>query len=125
MSYVQYIVMRQDLIEQMGIGKTAAQAAHASLGVLLNGQQIKDDPRIKGWLSGAFTKLVCYVKTKQKLLNLAEKLDEENIECKLIYDNCRTQLEPEEKNGTTLTCLGVIPLERGGVPKCLAKLRLL
>jgi peptidyl-tRNA hydrolase len=80
---------------------------------------------VDSWLRGRFTKVVIYVKTKQKLLNLAKKLDNDGIRHKLIYDACHTMLEPEESNGTTLTCMGVIPVSKDNVPKCLRKLRLL
>lgn len=150
--YVQYIVVRKDLVEQMGYGKLAAQVAHASLGVLLEKQYyttkeidpetmavvgcegmirtvemvgIVDDDGVQRWCRSRFTKLVVYVKSKQALLNLAEKLDEEGIRVKLIYDACFTKLEPEEENGSTLTCMGVIPIDRDNVPKCLRKLQLL
>jgi peptidyl-tRNA hydrolase len=135
--YVQYIVVRKDLVEQMGVGKTAAQVAHGSLGVLLEKTifsdshmvkekvEISSDEGIQKWLQGSFTKLVVYVKAKAQLINLAKKLDNENIRIKLIYDNCLTKINFEEENGTTLTCMGVIPLDRGGVPKCLKKLQLL
>lgn len=138
--FVQYIIVRKDLIDDMGVGKTAAQVAHASLGVLLeevektlpdgrvilrSKPRIIEDGRITEWLNGAFTKLVVYVKTKQKLLNLAEKLDSDEIRAKLIWDSCRTALKPEEPNGTTLTCMGIIPLHRNKIPKYLQKLRLL
>jgi len=138
---VQYIVVRKDLVENMGVGKTAAQVAHASLGVVVEkchdeeegflvrrvveSTRIVRDPAITNWFEGRFTKLVVYVKTKQKLLNLAEKLDNLGIRAKLIYDACFTMLEPEEADGTTLTCMGVIPIFRDDVPKCLQKLRLL
>lgn len=136
---VQYIVVRKDLVETMGYGKLAAQVSHGSLGVLLEkryeksglGQEtiekvgIIEDPDVQKWCRGRFTKLVVYVKTKTQLLNLAEKLDEERIRYKLIYDACFTVLSPEEENGTTLTCMGVIPINRNNVPKFLQKLRLL
>lgn len=122
--YVQYIVVRQDLVPIMGVGKTAAQVAHASLAAILKGDQIFDHPHIRGWLNSPFTKLVVYVKTKQKLLNLMEKLDEEEIRYRAIYDACRTKLEPED-DGATLTCIGIIPLIAAETPKCLKKLRLL
>jgi peptidyl-tRNA hydrolase len=117
----------------MGVGKTSAQVAHASLGVVLEKvkgnlrefTRIVNNPGVTNWLNGRFTKLVVYVKTKQKLLNLAEKLDNLGIRTKLIYDACFTVLEPEEPDGTTLTCIGVIPMFRDDVPKCLQKLRLL
>ena len=134
--YVQYIVVRKDLVEEMGYGKLAAQVAHASLGAIMGRAELKrlqegdasfivDDPAVVGWFSGAFTKLVVYVKTKQKLLNLAQRLDEEGIGHKLIWDACRTILEPEEADGSTLTCMGLKPIHRNKVPKCLQKLRLL
>jgi peptidyl-tRNA hydrolase len=123
--YVQYIIVRKDLVPAMGVGKTAAQVAHASLGAVLDGHQILDHPAVRGWLSGPFVKLVVYVKTRQKLLNLMEKLEEAGIRHKPIYDACRTKLEPEEPGGSTLTCVGVIPLPADEVPKCLKKLQLL
>jgi peptidyl-tRNA hydrolase len=112
--YVQYIVVRRDLVEQMGVGKTAAQVAHASMGVILgkDGISITDNSNVVEWLSGRFTKLVVYAKSKEKLLNLEKKLDEGGIITKLIYNSCFTILKPEEENGTTLTCMGVIPLKK-------------
>lgn len=134
--YVQYIVVRKDLVDDMGYGKTAAQVAHASLGAIMGREELKllqrgdstfitENPAIVGWFQGAFTKLVVYVKTRQKLLNLAERLDLDGIRHKLIWDACRTMLEPEESNGSTLTCMGVVPVHRNKVPKSLQKLRLL
>lgn len=123
--YVQYIIVRKDLVPIMGVGKTAAQVAHASLGAVLKGDQIMDHPHVRGWLNGPFTKLVVYVKTKQKLLNLMEKLEEEGIHHRPIYDACRTKLKPEEPGGGTLTCIGLIPIIVAETPKFLRKLQLL
>lgn len=139
--YVQYIVVRKDLMNQMGIGKAAAQVAHASLGVLLEKEYyeeenfygtktwefftISKDRNTQGWLRSKFTKLVVYVKTKEKMLNIARKLDNEGIRTKLIYDRCLTSLQPEEEDGTTLTCMGIALLNRNEVPKYLKKLQLL
>jgi peptidyl-tRNA hydrolase len=123
--HVQYIIVRKDLVSVMGIGKTAAQVAHASLGAVLDKGQLLDTPEVRGWLAGPFTKLVVYVRTKQKLLNLADKLDGLGIRNKRIYDACRTKLEPEESDGSTLTCVGVAPILADDTPKCLKTLRLL
>lgn len=148
---VQYIIVRKDL--NMSPGKLAAQACHSSLGVLLEKKfykyyscygvqedeygylvpkerqiekvEIIDDEATKEWLKGRFTKLVCYVKSKEKLLNIAKALDEDNIRYKLIWDACYTELQPEENNGTTLTCCGIKPLIRENVPKYLKRLQLL
>lgn len=123
--YAQYIVVRKDLVPIMGVGKTAAQVAHASLAAVLDGQQILDHPHVCGWLSGPFVKLVVYVKTRQKLLNLMAKLEEDGIRHRPIHDACRTKLDPEEPDGTTLTCVGIIPLVAVDAPKYLRKLQLL
>jgi len=132
---IQYIVVRKDLVPTMGVGKTAAQVAHASMAAVCGRDDILtmrgfssiiiDNPNVIEWFQGPFGKLVVYVKTRQKLLNLAQKLDEQGIHHKMIWDACRTSLEPEEKDGTTLTCMGVEPMRRDKVPKCLAKLQLL
>lgn len=136
--YAQYIVVRKDLVEQMGHGKLAAQVAHASLAVLLDKVKqtntegnivekvvLADSDNIKGWINGRFTKLVVYVKNKNAMLKLAEELEELGIKVKLIFDACYTVLQPEEANGSTLTCLGISPIGRKDVPKCLKKLQLL
>lgn len=149
MNSIQYIVVRKDLVPIMGVGKTAAQVAHASLGAIIERDVKTVYEQIQGplfpisvpvktdkvhlietedtlnWLRGRFTKVVIYVKTKQKLLNLAKKLDNDGIRHKLIYDACHTMLEPEESNGTTLTCMGIIPISRDNIPKYLSKLQLL
>jgi len=126
--FVQYIIIRKDL--NMSSGKLAAQVSHASMGAILgpkvNGKVILlDHPYVQEWLNGSFTKLVVYVKSKQKLLNIIEKLDIDKIHHKLIWDSCRTELVPEEENGTTLTCVGLIPLSKNKTPKYLGTLRLL
>ena len=136
MEAVQYIVVRKDLVEKMGVGKTAAQVAHASIAAVFGREQyhalLRNDidavigqPALRSWLEGRFTKLVVYVKSKQQMLNLKEKLDNEKIRTIIIYDCCITMLEPEEDDGTTLTCMGIVPLFRDSVPKCLQKLQLL
>lgn len=125
MKYVQYIIVRKDLVPIMGIGKTSAQVAHASLGAVLDKGALLDTPEVRGWLAGPFTKLVVYVKTKQKLLNLIAKLNELGIRTKPIYDACRTKLDPEESDGSTLTCVGIAPILADDTPKCLRTLRLL
>jgi peptidyl-tRNA hydrolase len=121
--------MRSDILETMGIGKTCAQACHASLGSLLDYKDkfpnLANDASVVSWFSGKFVKIVVYVKSKEKLLNIAKKLELDSIKHKLIYDACRTKLEPEETDGTTLTCLGVIPLFQDEVPKYLKSLQLL
>ena len=67
------------------------------------------------WICGEFTKCVLQAKNKNQLLKaktMAEELgmvEGEDFFC--IYDNCHTELEPEEENGTTLTCIGFRPMD--------------
>lgn len=65
------------------------------------------------WINGEFTKCVLQAKNKNQLLKaktMAEELgmkEGEDFFC--IYDNCRTELEPEE-DGRTLTVIGFKPM---------------
>lgn len=67
------------------------------------------------WICGEFTKCVLQAKNKNHLLKaktMAEDigmLEGEDFFC--IYDNCHTELEPEEESGTTLTCIGFRPMD--------------
>lgn len=135
--YKQLIIARKDL--KMSPGKLAAQVSHASIAFLTN--QIKekafhvkngivyafqgevergnwyesrlifDEELYEQWIEGSFTKIVCGARNKSKLLEAIEIAEELGIAYYPIYDNCRTELEPEEKNGTTLTCVGFPPLD--------------
>lgn len=123
--YVQYIVMRKDLIPKMGIGKACAQAAHAAIAAITEDGKLINNEVIPIWLEGSYTKFTVYVKTKVKLLNLSNRLTRDGIKNNLIWDTCRTQLEPEEEDGTILTCMGVVPMHRDNVPRYLGKLMFL
>lgn len=65
------------------------------------------------WVDGEFAKCVLQAKNKNQLLKaktMAEKLgmkEGEDFFC--IYDNCHTELEPEE-DGRTLTVIGFKPM---------------
>lgn len=66
------------------------------------------------WIQGSFTKVVCKAKNKNKLLKAVEYAKElglkEGIDFFLIYDNCLTELDSEEEDGTCLTVIGFRPL---------------
>lgn len=66
------------------------------------------------WISGEYKKCVLQAKNKNQLLKaktIAEELGMvEGKDLWLIYDNCHTELEPEE-DGRTLTCIGFRPME--------------
>lgn len=131
MMYKQLIIVRRDL--NMSPGKLAVQVSHAAMAFLTN--QIKRSATYKinhcgfgsggrydvtlsfegdlyeQWIQGSFTKVVCGARDKNKLIEAIDKAKEQGIECYPIYDNCRTELDPEEENGTTLTCVGFPPLD--------------
>ncbi|WP_097006518.1 aminoacyl-tRNA hydrolase [Lacrimispora amygdalina] len=66
------------------------------------------------WICGEYAKTVLQAKNKSKLLKAVELANniglKENEDFFLIYDNCHTELTPEE-NGKTLTCIGFKPMD--------------
>ena len=72
------------------------------------------------WIGGEFTKCVLKAKNKSQLLKaktLAEEMgmiEDEDFFC--IYDNCHTELTPED-NGRTLTCIGFKPMDSEVIDK--------
>lgn len=67
------------------------------------------------WLSGVHAKTVLQAKNKNKLLKVYDYAKEVGLEIYEdfypIYDNCYTELGPEENDGTTLTCIGFRPMK--------------
>lgn len=143
--YKQVIIVRKDL--EMSTGKTAAQVSHASMAFLM--QQIRNDwsrwvsagepheyytaeitlekDLFEQWIDAEYTKCVLKAKNKTQLLKaktLAEEIGlKENEDFWLIYDNCHTELEPEE-NGKTLTCIGFKPMDSETIDKIGKKFQL-
>lgn len=66
------------------------------------------------WIRGSFTKCVLEAKNRERLLQAMETASglgmKQGIDFFPIYDNCFTELLPEEENGTTLTCVGFRPM---------------
>jgi len=109
----QVIVVNRNL--NMPSGKLAAQVSHASLGALLQ-CGIKDDDKVyidlstetaySLWLNGSFTKIVLYVKSNEKLLEIYKKCQDKKLPSVLITDAGHTQF-----NGiATNTCVGIGPV---------------
>ena len=146
--YKQIIIARKDL--NMSAGKLAAQVSHASMAFLTN--EIRNDwsmnkTYFKGveyktyysvelafeqdlfeqWIIGEFTKCVLKAKNKSQLLkakSLAEEMGmTENEDFFCIYDNCHTELTPED-NGRTLTCIGFKPMDSEVIDKIGKKFQL-
>jgi PTH2 family peptidyl-tRNA hydrolase len=136
--YKQIIIARKDL--HMSSGKLAAQVSHASMAFLTNMIRLScpkfidncyyhtefdiDKNLYEQWLTDSFTKVVLQAKNKNQLLkvvDMAKELDlYKNDDYFLIYDNCKTELEPEE-NGKTLTCIGFRPMDAEIIDKIAKK----
>ena len=134
--YKQIIIARTDL--NMSAGKLAAQVPHASMAFLTNeirnewSKWISEDKTyysveltfdkdlFEQWIDGEFTKCVLKAKNKSQLLKaktLAEEMRmTENEDFFCIYDNCHTELTPEE-DGRTLTCIGFKPMDSEVIDK--------
>ena len=116
----------------MSPGKLAAQVAHCAEAYWTHFIRSTADPLLDSrngfytyggtieqevyeqYIAGAFVKTICQARNKNHLLKakiMAEEMGlEENVDFGLIYDNCRTELRPEEENGTTLTGIWFCPL---------------
>lgn len=107
----QVIVVRKDL--NMRKGKIATQAAHASLGALLNRAgpayegEIRinvEDPAVREWLNGRYKKICVGVDSERELLEVYHAAIATGVNVKLIQDAGLTEFtEP------TLTCLALGP----------------
>ena len=144
--YKQLIIARKDL--NMSAGKLAAQVSHASMAFLTNKLkeplsfvridceknphcylEIKIDSGLYDeWINGSFTKIVCQAKNKTQIMKAVTIAQELNlVEGKdyfLIRDNCLTELEPEDEDGRTLTCIGFVPMESSIVEQISKKFQL-
>lgn len=128
MTVKQIIVVREDL--NMSRGKIASQVAHASMKVLVDAMETIDreyfvtegnglhvlqseqgrflpleDPELKEWLTGSFTKIVVYVKSEEKLMNLYNKVKDAGLRVSLIIDNGTTEFGGVK----TKTCIAIGP----------------
>lgn len=114
----QVIVIRKDL--NMRKGKIAAQAAHASMKVILDQMDGDDDPMfplvwyhlgvhrdkaLHQWLLGRFTKICVSVDSEQELMEIYNQARQAKLLCALITDAGLTEF-----NGVpTKTCIAIGP----------------
>jgi len=97
----QVIVMRNDL--KMGVGKLAAQAAHASL--MSYFEAVKIDKKIaETWLKEGEKKIVLKADNVEIIEKLYGAFNYKGIPCALVSDAGLTQLPPGTK-----TALGIGP----------------
>lgn len=64
-----------------------------------------EDPELKSWLNGSFTKIVVYVKNEEKLMQLYEKVQKAGLRVSLIIDNGTTEFGGVK----TKTCIAIGP----------------
>jgi PTH2 family peptidyl-tRNA hydrolase len=117
----QIIVMRADL--KMSKGKLCAQAAHASLKVLLDNPKLMTDKKSAcyKWLNGSFAKVCLRVDSEAGLLKIAEAARRAGLPVSLIKDAGRTEFD----GVATLTCLAIGPSFPEHVDPVTGKLNLL
>ncbi len=126
MNYRRLFIMRKDL--HMSTGKLLAQVSHCAEGYWtralrrnahLEGGSYRCEMEIpqgifESYVEGAFVKTVCEARNKIHLLKAKTAAEEvglvENVDFGLIFDNCLTELTPEEPNGTTLTGIWFRPM---------------
>jgi len=108
----QIIVVNRNL--NMPQGKLAAQVSHASLGALFEcGKKsptelhidLEIDSAVEQWVNKRFTKIVLYVKSEQKLIDVYEKAKAKGLPSVLITDAGFTVFDGKP----TKTCVGIGP----------------
>jgi len=128
--FKQVILVRKDL--NMSTGKTAAQVAHASLGVLTNSMHTDDvnhyefksyeaATKFTVWLNGSFTKIILGVESEAQLLYFTSEAKRLGMLHTLITDEGRTEF----KGKLTHTCLAIGPEQSDVIDKLTGKLSLL
>ncbi|XP_038218305.1 putative peptidyl-tRNA hydrolase PTRHD1 [Zerene cesonia] len=114
-SIVQYILLRSDLLKDLGwsIGALVAQACHASTAVL---HVYRDDENTINYLGDLdnMHKVVLEVLNEESLKKVAEKLKENSIDHKLWIE------QPEN----IPTCLALKPYPKEEVKKYVGKFKL-
>ena len=113
----QAIIIRADI--EMGKGKTAAQAAHASLMSYFEVEK-KDRKIADEWLRTGERKIVLKANDETELKRLFEAFKYKGVPCALVSDAGLTQLPPG-----TVTALGVGPWTKEEIDKFTSALKLL
>lgn len=116
--FKQAIVVRRDL--RMSPGKTAAQAAHASVGAVLEAQGNGGAEWVRGWLDVGMPKIVLRVDGPEALAALAALALADGVPHCEVTDAGRTELAPN-----TSTCIGIGPAPRKLVDRITGALPLL
>lgn len=114
MGYKQVMIVRKDL--DMGKGKIAAQASHASL----EAYKKADSGARKEWERGGSKKVVLKVNSLEELEAVYGQAKKTGLPCALIRDAGRTQLE-----AGTPTAVGIGPADEKEIDRITGKLKML
>jgi PTH2 family peptidyl-tRNA hydrolase len=113
-----YCVMRADL--EAPTGKLMAQAGHAFVSALEATRKLHDGPAIiDQYMTNGQPKIVVRARNEAVLRKAADACSQAGIPCYLVIDAGRTVF-PEP----TMTCLGIGPVTRDGLPKFVRNLQL-
>ncbi|XP_058813453.1 probable peptidyl-tRNA hydrolase 2 [Topomyia yanbarensis] len=103
--YKMILVVRNDL--KMGKGKIAAQCGHAAVGAY-EGALTKTPSILRKWQRTGQAKIALKVESEQQLMEIYRTAKANNLNCCLIRDAGRTQIEPNSK---TVLAVGPAPNE--------------
>lgn len=129
MTVKQVIVIRKDL--KMRTGKIAAQAAHASMKVLLDQAEINNgrgtltissiNKDMEEWLRGPFTKICVYVNSEDELDTIYSAAWKAGLPVAMVVDAGKTEF-----NGVpTKTCIAIGPAQAQKIDTITGSLKLL
>jgi len=104
----------------MGVGKTAAMAAHAAVGAAFAAVSAADSEIVKKWREEGAMKIVVRVDNLKQFREIYKKIKATKLPHFLVKDAGKTQL----KKGT-ITALGVGPADAKKIDKMTGKLKLL
>ena len=113
----QVIIVRADL--NMGKGKIAVQAAHASLSAFLEARR-RNPELTDAWLSEGQRKVALKVNSLDELLDIVRKAEDEGLPIAIIEDAGLTQLKPG-----TITAVGIGPAVDNVLDRVTGNLKLL
>lgn len=113
----QVLVLRKDL--ELGKGKLAAHAAHASLGAYRKAQSSHPE-NVEEWEAAGEKKIAVSITSESAILELYEKVKRHKIPCALIRDAGLTQISPG-----TITALGIGPWDESELNALTGDLKLL
>lgn len=118
----QAILIRKDL--QMGAGKAATQAAHASIGAITHNVPIESTDSwvktISEWIQSGQKKICLRVNSEAELRDIATSFSEAGVPCTLITDSGKTEFH----GVPTLTALGIGPATDEEIDKFTKRLKL-